>query len=96
MSRHREATNFFQSLPLAGVEGTLRRRLAGTAAAIRVRAKPGALHYVSTLSGYAALPRGERLAFSIMLNQYQPPEGFPAAPAEVDHLVGLLARFTGS
>ncbi|MBN2507858.1 MAG: D-alanyl-D-alanine carboxypeptidase/D-alanyl-D-alanine-endopeptidase [Verrucomicrobia bacterium] len=93
MSRHREASHFLQSLPLAGVDRALRRRFAGTAAAGRVRAKSGSLHHVSALAGYVMADPERPLAFAIMLNHYQPPAGFPPAAAEVDHLVCLLARF---
>lgn len=60
----------YQSLPIAGVDGTLRSRFKGTAAERNVHAKTGSLSHVSALSGYVTNAAGERLAFSIVINNY--------------------------
>ena len=70
MSRHRYGAAFREALPVAGVDGTLKNRMKGTAAAGNVRAKTGTLSAVATLSGYVTSAAGERLVFSIMLNNY--------------------------
>lgn len=54
------------SMPVAGVDGTLKKRMIGTPAANNVRAKTGTLTGVITLSGYATAPNGHTLCFSIM------------------------------
>ena len=59
---------FRDSLPIAGVDGTLRRRMKGTKAEGNVRAKTGTLSHVSALSGYLRSASGERLIFSVMTN----------------------------
>ncbi len=61
---------FVDSLPLAGVDGTLRTRMTNTAAAGNLRGKTGSLTNVSALSGYVQSQDGERLAYAIMLNGY--------------------------
>lgn len=58
------------SLPVAGTDGTLRRRMQGTGAADNVCAKTGTVTGVSALAGYCTAANGHRLAFSIM-NQGQ-------------------------
>ncbi|MGP1386060.1 MAG: D-alanyl-D-alanine carboxypeptidase/D-alanyl-D-alanine endopeptidase [Thainema sp.] len=60
---------FYQSLPVAGMTGTLRSRFSGTVAQGRVRAKTGTLRGVRALSGYMDAPSGESVVFSILINQ---------------------------
>ena len=54
------------SLPLAGVDGTLRKRMTTGPAYANVSAKTGTLEGVSTLSGYCTAPNGHTLCFAIM------------------------------
>jgi D-alanyl-D-alanine carboxypeptidase/D-alanyl-D-alanine-endopeptidase (penicillin-binding protein 4) len=64
---------FEASLPVAGRDGTLEKRMVDTVAAGRLQAKTGTLAHVATLSGYATTLAGERLVFSILVNG-TPPE----------------------
>lgn len=59
-------SHLLPSLPIAGEDGTLRKRMKGTPAAGNVRAKTGTLEGVSTLAGYCTTSRGHVLCFSIM------------------------------
>lgn len=94
MSRHEHSALYRDSLPIAGVDGTLERRMGGTPAEGNVRAKTGTLAYTFTLSGYVTTARGERLAFSFMLNEYT---GDPAhALSALNELCAALAAFAGS
>ncbi len=61
---------FFDSLPVAGLDGTLAERFRGSRAEGRIHAKTGTVEHVNALSGYMDLPSGKRLAFSIMGNSY--------------------------
>jgi len=61
---------FVDSLPVAGVDGTLAERFKGTRLQGRIHAKTGTLEGVNALSGYMDLPSGKRLAFSIMGNSH--------------------------
>ena len=58
--------DLYPSLPVAGVDGTLEKRMKGTPAEGNVHAKTGTVTGVSTLSGYCQHPSGHTLAFSIM------------------------------
>lgn len=59
---------FRDSLPAAGVDGSLADRCRGLDPAARVFAKTGSLGGVKTLSGYAVTAKGEQIAFSILSN----------------------------
>lgn len=63
-------TNIFRelypSLPVAGQDGTLKKRMTESVANGRVRAKTGTVTGVTTLAGYCASSNGHMLAFSIM------------------------------
>ena len=55
------------ALPIAAVDGTLKKRMAGTPAAANVRAKTGSVTAVSTLVGYTTQrSTGHLIAFAIM------------------------------
>ena len=64
---------FLDSLPVAGVDGTLADRFKGTRLKGRIHAKTGTLEGVNALSGYMDLPSGKRLVFSIMANSHPLP-----------------------
>jgi D-alanyl-D-alanine carboxypeptidase/D-alanyl-D-alanine-endopeptidase (penicillin-binding protein 4) len=93
MSRHRHAAVFRDALPVAGIDGTLRNRMKNTAAAGNVRAKTGTLGTSTTLSGYVLSAGGERLAFSIMVNN--PPRESDARALFTEPVAILLASFAG-
>lgn len=61
---------FLDSLPVAGVDGTLADRFGGSPVKGRVRAKTGTMDHTNALSGYMDLPSGQRLAFSIIGNSH--------------------------
>jgi D-alanyl-D-alanine carboxypeptidase/D-alanyl-D-alanine-endopeptidase (penicillin-binding protein 4) len=94
MARHRAAAaDFVAALPVAGVEGTLRARMKGTAAEGKVRAKTGSLRYANTLSGYVTSAFGERLAFSVMLNRNSGQPAGRSVRQELDDVAVWLAEF---
>ncbi|MCL5266738.1 MAG: D-alanyl-D-alanine carboxypeptidase/D-alanyl-D-alanine-endopeptidase [Bacteroidetes bacterium] len=64
---------FYESLPIAGVDGSLRYRMKGTAAENNVHAKTGTIEHVSSLSGYVTDKDGEVFVFSMMVNHYTVP-----------------------
>jgi len=64
---------FFNSLAIAGVDGTLGDRLQNTLAQDRIRAKSGFLEGVRSLSGYAYTADNEPVAFSIIVNNFKVP-----------------------
>jgi D-alanyl-D-alanine carboxypeptidase/D-alanyl-D-alanine-endopeptidase (penicillin-binding protein 4) len=88
MDRHPQAAVFRDSLPVAGVDGTLEGRMKGTPAQGRVSAKTGSLRHVNALAGYATTRGGERLAFAIVLNHHTAPGS--AGVAAIDDLVSAL------
>ncbi|WP_116107202.1 D-alanyl-D-alanine carboxypeptidase/D-alanyl-D-alanine-endopeptidase [Lewinella sp. IMCC34191] len=63
-------TRWLQTIPVAGRSGSLRNTLRGTAAEGRVRAKSGTVNAVRAYAGYVDRPDGQRLAFSVVINNY--------------------------
>ncbi|HJX92963.1 MAG TPA: D-alanyl-D-alanine carboxypeptidase/D-alanyl-D-alanine-endopeptidase [Pyrinomonadaceae bacterium] len=93
MSRHRYADVFRAALPIAGVDGTLRTRFRNTPAENNLRAKTGSLSSAASLSGYVTSAAGEKLVFSIMVNNY--PRDVEPRLICIDPIAVLLASFTG-
>jgi D-alanyl-D-alanine carboxypeptidase/D-alanyl-D-alanine-endopeptidase (penicillin-binding protein 4) len=87
---------FINSLPVAGVDGTLRSRMKDSLAERNVRAKTGTISRVSALSGYVTTAGGERLAFSILLNNFPgPTSGSDGAKRVEDGIAVALAAWRG-
>lgn len=95
MSRTPNAKAYFDALPIAGVDGTLRYRMKGTPAEDNVHAKTGSLRWAVSLSGYVTSAAGEHLAFSIMLNRYHNTDPNRSVRTDLDKIAELLADFTG-
>jgi D-alanyl-D-alanine carboxypeptidase/D-alanyl-D-alanine-endopeptidase (penicillin-binding protein 4) len=93
MSRHRYAAVFRDALPIAGVDGTLRNRMKGTVAEGNLRAKTGSLSSAASLGGYVTTTAGEKLVFTIMVNNY--PSDVDPRNMCIDPIAVLLASFAG-
>jgi D-alanyl-D-alanine carboxypeptidase/D-alanyl-D-alanine-endopeptidase (penicillin-binding protein 4) len=76
---------FYDALPVAGVDGTIRSRMKGTPAEGNVRAKTGTLDKARALSGYVTTADGELLLFSVLCNNYTVPT------REVDRVADAVA-----
>ena len=58
--------HLYPSLPVAGHDGTLKRRMRGGFASGNVHAKTGTLTCITSLAGYCTAPNGHVVAFSII------------------------------
>ena len=65
--------DYYNSLPIAGVDGSLGKRMQNTTAQNNVRAKTGYIAYVRSLSGYALTRDNEPVAFSMIANDFSVP-----------------------
>lgn len=81
---------WFASMPLAGREGTLRRRFVGTALEGNLTAKTGGLNATNALVGTFLTAKGQRLYFALFANDV--PGGTSALPAMDAALVMFAAR----
>ena len=70
MARRPEFDVFYEALPIAGVDGTLRSRMRGTRAEDNARAKTGSIANSRALSGYVTTLEGEMLIFSMIANNF--------------------------
>ena len=88
MDRHRYAAAFRDSLPIAGVDGTLKNRMRGTPAEGRILAKTGTLRHVNAIGGYATPPAGDRLVFYIVSNHNTVPTA--EVTGAIDQICNIL------
>jgi D-alanyl-D-alanine carboxypeptidase/D-alanyl-D-alanine-endopeptidase (penicillin-binding protein 4) len=89
MANHPHQKAWKESLPLGGVDGTLKHRFKTGRAHRKVRAKTGSLRGVHALGGYVTTASGEELIFAIYANQAQ---GDPQVRARMDRFVEILAN----
>ena len=84
MHRSPWSTLYRQSLPLAGVDGTIANRLRNTPAAGNANAKTGTVDKARSLSGYVTSADGRVLLFSMLANNFTVPN------REVERVQDLL------
>lgn len=68
-TKSKYASEFLESLPQAGIDGTVKSRLAGTRLAGKIRMKSGSINGVQCFAGYYT--DGEKkYAFTVMVNKF--------------------------
>ncbi|HZY10312.1 MAG TPA: D-alanyl-D-alanine carboxypeptidase/D-alanyl-D-alanine-endopeptidase, partial [Bacteroidota bacterium] len=82
---------FLESLPISGVDGTLKNRMKQTRAEGNVKAKTGTITGVSALSGYVKTADDKLLAFSIMCNHH--PAQISVLRDMQDKIMEILSNF---
>ena len=80
---------WYASLPIAGVDGTLKRRFIGTPLENNLIAKTGTLNATNALSGTFRAASGKRLTFAFFANDV--PDGQTVLPAMESVLLGIAA-----
>jgi D-alanyl-D-alanine carboxypeptidase/D-alanyl-D-alanine-endopeptidase (penicillin-binding protein 4) len=83
---------FEGSLAVAGRTGTIRRRMRGTAAQDRCRAKTGTLIGVSALAGLCDSAGGHTIAFAMLMNR----TNLTRAHGVQDRVAAAIARYDGT
>jgi D-alanyl-D-alanine carboxypeptidase/D-alanyl-D-alanine-endopeptidase (penicillin-binding protein 4) len=66
-------TVYYDAFPIAGVDGTIRSRMKGTAAENNLHGKTGTIEFVRSLSGYVDTADGQKLVFSFLSNHFTTP-----------------------
>jgi serine-type D-Ala-D-Ala carboxypeptidase/endopeptidase (penicillin-binding protein 4) len=87
------APELLMSLPLAGVDGTMRRRLKGTRAEGWARLKTGTLRNVAALAGTVRDTRGDDWVVVAMINHESAHQGRPALDALIEWIADSGARW---
>jgi D-alanyl-D-alanine carboxypeptidase/D-alanyl-D-alanine-endopeptidase (penicillin-binding protein 4) len=87
------APEMLMSLPLAGVDGTMRRRLKGTRAEGWARLKTGTLRNVAALAGIARDTRGDDWVVVAIINHDDAHKGRPALDALIEWIADSGARW---
>jgi serine-type D-Ala-D-Ala carboxypeptidase/endopeptidase (penicillin-binding protein 4) len=85
------AGSFESSLAVAGRTGTIRKRMRGTPAQDRCRAKTGTLIGVSSLAGLCTAAGGHTIAFAMLMNR----AGVTRAHSVQDRITTAIARYDG-
>jgi D-alanyl-D-alanine carboxypeptidase/D-alanyl-D-alanine-endopeptidase (penicillin-binding protein 4) len=80
---------FVTALPIAGIDGTLRKRMKNSAAEHWVRAKTGLLNGAVGLAGFAGQPNGKVMTFAFIYNGSGRED---KARAFFDHLAAVLVE----
>jgi len=88
------ATLFAETLPVAGMDGSLADRMRNTPAQGIVLGKTGSLDHVKSLSGYATTVSGDRVVFSIFANNFDVP-GHRAQDA-IDAIIESVVQDTAA
>jgi len=70
MKSHDEWNVFYDSFPVAGIDGSIAHRFKGTELYNNIRAKTGYVSGVRTLSGYMTTRSGKQIVFSIATNHF--------------------------
>jgi len=78
-----------ETLPIAGVDGTLAGRFKSSPLKGKLQAKTGTLNEVNALSGYLTAASGKTLAFSILVNGHRP--GSEAEAQAIDRIAEAIA-----
>ena len=87
---HPDFKLFYDAMPIAGVDGTIRNRMKGTAAEGNVHAKTGTLDKARSLSGYVTTADGRLLIVSALCNNYVTPT------RRVDRVTDALGAYLAS
>lgn len=69
-SKSRYFDEFYNSLPISGKSGTLKRVCKGTVADGKIHAKSGSIRNVRAYAGYTTSASGRDIAFAMMLNNF--------------------------
>jgi len=73
MRRSPHFATYYDALPIAGVDGTIRNRMKGTPAQGNVHAKTGSVALARSLSGYVTTADHHMLIFSFLANNWTVP-----------------------
>lgn len=76
MYRHKHFDYYYQSLPIAGVDGTLKNRMLKTSAQNNVHAKTGFVRYTRSLSGFISDATQRPYVFVMMFNHFTVPVSY--------------------
>lgn len=90
MASQPDFKEFYDSLAIAGVEGTIRSRMTKPPLRGNVHAKTGYIGYVRVLSGYVDDRTGQRWYFSLMCNH------FTCSVSRIDALIDRVCEALGN
>lgn len=90
MSNTSVAEIYQNSLPIAGISGTLKNRFTNTFLANNLTGKTGTASGISALSGYLTTKEGEKLVFSILVNNSD--QNSPTLRTGIDEIALIFSQ----
>ena len=87
--------DFFESLAISGVDGTLKHRLNDQSLKGRIIAKTGYIKKVKNLSGYVKASNGEVFVFSILVNDLKTTEIANKLQEKICNILAQYPRMVG-
>lgn len=96
MHTHPEFSHFKGGLPIAGKDGTLKRRLKGTPMETRLFAKTGTHSDTHSLSGYYMPTTGGTYVFTIIFNHDKKAQSKRPITHQIDKILSIMAQEIGA
>lgn len=96
INRMKDGDVIWNALPIAGIDGTMKKRMLSTPTLGNVRAKSGTFSIASNLSGYVTTRNNRRLAVALFINFARDTKAAQKAQDEIFAILAASALSAGT